>query len=445
MKRRKATVISAILLALVMGLSSVAMAASGIITGTGGVTAEYLGGTTYLIKVTAPGATEVQFPTWSAASGQNDLVWYNATNVGGDVWEAQIDTAPHGGGLMYTTAYANGAEIGSVSYDAPVTTIPAALAQHVDGYIWRITVTNCSGANRVQLPTWSAEDGQWDIQWYNATKQLNGTWTCDINIATHGGGVMITDVYADGKPVTTVVYDTPLVGPYATVKFLGGTKYEVIVYNCGNAQRVLVPTWGVWNGQDDLAWYWAQNQGHGVWTAVIDSARHDMGLIVSHVYVDGVLSTSTAIRRDFPVAHDIRYKGAAISDFIGQEVTSVQAIFGHGWTERLDDNVAIESTWWFDQNPVTGLYNFGVTVNNNTGRITMVNLYDAGDTKLLDIPLSESPAVIRSMFGQPYGEGYYSLNGGNYYGMNYNLNGTNVNFTANNAFTPVWSIFMGTR
>jgi GBS Bsp-like repeat-containing protein len=42
-------------------------------------------------------ATAVFFPTWSTADGQNDLIWYAATNLGNGTWKASINLASHPG------------------------------------------------------------------------------------------------------------------------------------------------------------------------------------------------------------------------------------------------------------------------------------------------------------------------------------------------------------
>ena len=42
-------------------------------------------------------ATSVWFPSWTGVGGQDDLVWYKATNQGGGVWKATIDLRSHAG------------------------------------------------------------------------------------------------------------------------------------------------------------------------------------------------------------------------------------------------------------------------------------------------------------------------------------------------------------
>jgi hypothetical protein len=37
----------------------------------------------------------VYFPTWSNANGQDDLVWYPATDIGAGTWKATVNLANH--------------------------------------------------------------------------------------------------------------------------------------------------------------------------------------------------------------------------------------------------------------------------------------------------------------------------------------------------------------
>lgn len=66
-------------------------------------------------------ATKVQFPTWSLKYGQDDIKWYNGTNLGNGNWSFVIDTGKHKSyGDMTTHVYvtANGKRsgVGSINY-----------------------------------------------------------------------------------------------------------------------------------------------------------------------------------------------------------------------------------------------------------------------------------------------------------------------------------------
>ncbi|MDR1778991.1 MAG: GBS Bsp-like repeat-containing protein [Clostridiales Family XIII bacterium] len=61
-----------------------------------------------------PGVVKVQFAVWGLAGGQNDLIWYNATNVGG-VWRINAPVLNHKEGGSYAVhvyaTYTNGATV----------------------------------------------------------------------------------------------------------------------------------------------------------------------------------------------------------------------------------------------------------------------------------------------------------------------------------------------
>ena len=54
-----------------------------------------LSGTLDLNAYGIQNATSVQFATWSEVNGQDDLVWYPGTNLGGGTWKASVDLARH--------------------------------------------------------------------------------------------------------------------------------------------------------------------------------------------------------------------------------------------------------------------------------------------------------------------------------------------------------------
>lgn len=65
-------------------------------------------GTFYVYANGVVNATSVFFPTWSAVDGQDDIIWYPGTDMGGGVWRAAINLASHPGlGTIYVHVYMN--------------------------------------------------------------------------------------------------------------------------------------------------------------------------------------------------------------------------------------------------------------------------------------------------------------------------------------------------
>lgn len=73
-----------------------------------------------LLQNAPAGTTQVQFPTWSDANGQDDIVWYTATqNAEGD-WEAIIRSENHRDSGSFTThCYINGQAYKGCQFDFP--------------------------------------------------------------------------------------------------------------------------------------------------------------------------------------------------------------------------------------------------------------------------------------------------------------------------------------
>ena len=49
----------------------------------------------------------------------------------------------------------------------------------------RIVAKNIVDYDKVYFPVWSEENGQDDIVWYPAEKQVDGSWICTVNLADH--------------------------------------------------------------------------------------------------------------------------------------------------------------------------------------------------------------------------------------------------------------------
>ncbi len=75
------------------------------------------GSRTLVLMNVSTSATSVQFPTWSATDGQDDIVWYTGTKQDSTTWTATVTTSNHvSSGTFYTHAYVNGSAVTSASY-----------------------------------------------------------------------------------------------------------------------------------------------------------------------------------------------------------------------------------------------------------------------------------------------------------------------------------------
>lgn len=265
------------------------------------ITAERLYGSMYHIHCeNVKGASEVQIPTWTEINGQDDVMWYAASQADDGSWSALINTSRHGGGRMVSHVYADGAIIGGVSYTAPVPDGPAVLAIPRMFSVYTLLISNLPDAAKVQVPIWSTAYGQDDIVWYDAVSEGNGIWSVAVRTADHGGGSLTCHIYGDGQMLGSAAFAVPAADPLISTELLSGTRYSVIVRNLWGAEKVQVPTWGLQNGQDDIIWYTAKQTAPGTWQADINAASHDPGTVISHVYADRrAVSGSTTITRDY--------------------------------------------------------------------------------------------------------------------------------------------------
>ncbi|MFH6615378.1 GBS Bsp-like repeat-containing protein, partial [Streptococcus suis] len=161
----------------------------------------------------------------------------------------------------------------------------------------------------VYIPTWSEVNGQDDIIWYAAKRQLDGSYLINVDNAQHkkSVGKYHSHVYylaTDGSlsaigATSTVLPELKASGKVSAVNVNQGTgSFEVkisdIVAPKGIA-KVLVPTWTESGGQDDIVWHEASRQSDGSYLARINKTQHknELGKYISHVYLleqDGSLS-----------------------------------------------------------------------------------------------------------------------------------------------------------
>ncbi len=139
------------------------------------------------------GIDRVEFPTWSAGSGQDDLIWHRGT-VSGNTAYYDVKISEHGNAQdVYAThiyAYdisgnsASTASAGAnLSSDSTAPTIKSYVIENVNywGFDVKCTVSDNIGVTKVQFPTWSEKGGQDDIKWYAPT--LSGT-TATLHVNT---------------------------------------------------------------------------------------------------------------------------------------------------------------------------------------------------------------------------------------------------------------------
>ncbi len=162
----------------------------------------------------------------------------------------------------------------------------------------RLTNASVSGNDQVQFPVWGAAGGQNDIVWYPARKVSTGTYEAQIPISAHketgkynihvyvkhnntlkyltGGGITITGITADKVSCNE---------SKSSVK---DGKYRIEVENLKSPaaiQTVQMAVWSDVNGQDDIKWYTAKQDGNK-WYVNVEAKNHkyNTGTYHAHVY-----------------------------------------------------------------------------------------------------------------------------------------------------------------
>lgn len=376
-------------------------------------------------------ATRVQVPTWSSANGQDDIVWYDAVKDG-SAWVVRnvpCVNARRSAGEYVSHVYvtcANGvfsfAKAASATVEVADPTIDIV---NVDGKDTRFAITlkggRFAGADAVQVPTWSARDGQDDIVWYAAQRQADGSWTTTVDItrhrtvgaynvhayATHGGALAMVgaasfEVSAPQATVSSVLDDA---AGTITVTVSG-------IVSPSGVTRVQVPTWTNLNGQDDVDWCTAQSQGDGSYKATIHASSHngEEGPYISHIYVtcgNGVMGYVGAIAdqrlslSDYVFVTGSMGSGVRFVNIKNPSASGAVRVPTWSVTGGQDDIV------WYSANAAgDGLYQARIDCHNLRHEGTVISHIYAGDTMVGATSFAVNANDIWTISGDPVLDGY---------------------------------------
>ena len=235
--------------------------------------------TVMYLTYSAPQQTALRFAVWGEQDGQNDLHWYQAKKQNGR-WVAEVPLINHQetGTYMVHIYNQNGLPQGLLDHGTVVVdnlvqpekpALKAALS--ADGRYLNLTLTGGSDLAKVWFPTWSQKNGQDDLQWYEARKQADGSWTYSVLLSRHNTtGAYFIHAYGNSKQnlvAHTTAYVEKIPGPEMKAAVSADGRYlDVTLTGRSDLSRVWFPTWSAVNGQDDLRWYVAGNQADGIWT-----------------------------------------------------------------------------------------------------------------------------------------------------------------------------------
>ena len=268
-----------------------------------------------ITNISAPlGVKEVLVPSWSLENGQDDLIWHKATKQNDGSYRVTIKASEHKGnkGNYRADAYivdnANNRhyiaeKVVSVDYARPsgVLTIENnnTAAGTFDAVVRNIVAP--TGLKEVLVPSWSLAGGQDDLIWHKASRQADGSYRVTIKAKDHKNstGKYRADAYIvdDSNKrfyLTEKVVEVTQTRPSASLFIENNNAdlgtFDAVIRNIvapNGVKEVLVPSWSLVNGQDDLVWHKASRQSDGSYRVTIKASEHknSLGNYRADVYI----------------------------------------------------------------------------------------------------------------------------------------------------------------
>lgn len=250
-------------------------------------------------------SANVRFQVWSESGGMDDLKTYSATKTDRNTWTLSWSVGNHDqqAGLYHvemfvTDEYGTTKSVATTTFqvNAPSVAQPSVSTDSANGTI-RLSVPAAisqTSVSTVRAAVWTEANNQDDLKWYNCTRNTDGSYTIDLDIANHNNerGVYMIHVYVSDAGgfdlhAASVVTSMPEL-PNASVSMsLNGQSLYVDAQNVQGTKGVASVRIAVWNvGVTSPTWYRpALINGH--WVLNVDLADHGLqnGLYAAHVYV----------------------------------------------------------------------------------------------------------------------------------------------------------------
>jgi len=368
-----------------------------------------------ITNISAPlGVKEVLVPSWSLENGQDDLIWHKATKQTDGSYRVTIKASEHKGtkGNYRADAYivdnSNNRhyiaeKVVAVDYARPsgVLTIENnnTAAGTFDAVVRNIVAP--TGLKEVLVPSWSLAGGQDDLIWHKATRQADGSYRVTIKATDHKNstGKYRADAYLvdDSNKrfyLTEKVVEVSQTRPSASLFIENNNSdlgtFDAVIRNIvapNGVKEVLVPSWSLVNGQDDLVWHKASRQSDGSYRVTIKSSEHknSLGNYRADVYiVDNanqrhyVTETIVDVKHNKPVGtisvvnnnNDTGTFDVIISDvYSSKGVRTVQVPI---WSEKDGQD---DIRWYEATRQANGTYTVNVQATNHKNSTGLYNIH----------------------------------------------------------------------
>ena len=368
-----------------------------------------------ITNISAPlGVKEVLVPSWSLENGQDDLIWHKATKQNDGSYRVTIKASEHKGnkGNYRADAYivdnANNRhyiaeKVVSVDYARPsgVLTIENnnTAAGTFDAVVRNIVAP--TGLKEVLVPSWSLAGGQDDLIWHKATRQADGSYRVTIKATDHKNstGKYRADAYIvdDSNKrfyLTEKVVEVTQTRPSASLAIENNNAdlgtFDAVIRNIvapNGVKEVLVPSWSLVNGQDDLVWHKASRQSDGSYRVTIKASEHknSLGNYRADVYiVDNanqrhyVTETIVDVKHNKPVGTISvvnNNKDTGTFDVIISDVYSpkgVRTVQVPIWSEKDGQD---DIRWYEATRQANGTYTVNVQATNHKNSTGLYNIH----------------------------------------------------------------------
>ena len=368
-----------------------------------------------ITNISAPlGVKEVLVPSWSLENGQDDLIWHKATKQTDGSYRVTIKASEHKGtkGNYRADAYivdnSNNRhyiaeKVVAVDYARPsgVLTIENnnTAAGTFDAVVRNIVAP--TGLKEVLVPSWSLAGGQDDLIWHKATRQADGSYRVTIKATDHKNstGKYRADAYLvdDSNKrfyLTEKVVEVSQTRPSASLFIENNNAdlgtFDAVIRNIvapNGVKEVLVPSWSLVNGQDDLVWHKASRQSDGSYRVTIKASEHknSLGNYRADVYiVDNanqrhyVTETIVDVKHNKPVGtisvvnnnNDTGTFDVVISDvYSSKGVRTVQVPI---WSEKDGQD---DIRWYEATRQANGTYTVNVQATNHKNSTGLYNIH----------------------------------------------------------------------
>ena len=368
-----------------------------------------------ITNISAPlGVKEVLVPSWSLENGQDDLIWHKATKQTDGSYRVTIKASEHKGtkGNYRADAYivdnSNNRhyiaeKVVAVDYARPsgVLTIENnnTAAGTFDAVVRNIVAP--TGLKEVLVPSWSLAGGQDDLIWHKATRQADGSYRVTIKATDHKNstGKYRADAYIvdDSNKrfyLTEKVVEVSQTRPSASLFIENNNAdlgtFDAVIRNIvapNGVKEVLVPSWSLVNGQDDLVWHKASRQSDGSYRVTIKASEHknSLGNYRADVYiVDNanqrhyVTETIVDVKHNKPVGtisvvnnnNDTGTFDVIISDvYSSKGVRTVQVPI---WSEKDGQD---DIRWYEATRQANGTYTVNVQATNHKNSTGLYNIH----------------------------------------------------------------------